>query len=81
MASSPWSCRLVLHPEEGSNSGIAQVDFYIDNKKVGSAKNSTGNLFQTIIDLEPLSLGRESMKSPWLPAIRLEIMQVHFPVN
>ena len=66
---------------EGSNSGIAQVDFYIDNKKVGSAKNSTGNLFQTIIDLEPLSLGRENMKSPWLPAIRLEIMQVHFPVN
>ena len=41
---------------EGSNSGIAQVDFYIDNKKVGSAKNSTGNLFQTIIDLEPLKL-------------------------
>ncbi len=40
----------------GSNSGIAQVDFYIDNQKVGSSINSTGNLFQTIIDLEPLKL-------------------------
>ena len=39
---------------EGTNSGIAIVDFYIDNQRVGSATNNEGNLFQTILDLDNL---------------------------
>ena len=40
---------------DGTTNGVAMVD-YIDNKKVGSSRNASGSLFQTVIDLEPLNL-------------------------
>ena len=33
--------------------GVAVVDFYIDNIKVGSAYNESGTIFQKVIDLTP----------------------------